>query len=294
LKSPRRILVATDFSELARVAEDTAMSLAREFGAELHWIHALEVVLPMFEPYALVLPDVTLGESRRVAREKLDAAKQRAAEVGLQGTVQLGHAPAAQAIAARAQEIEADLVVIGTHGHSGFTRFMLGSVAERTVQFAPCSVLTVKGERALERPESVLVAVDFSETSRETLGLAAALAEMGARVHLAHALEVPVATVMAYQVHLPDRLVQDARREAEKLLGQWAALVPGSSFSVLEGPPHVALPDLAEKLSADLILTGSRGLTRAAHLVLGSVAERTLRASPCSVWTVRPPEPAAD
>src|SRR5512145_2778143 len=102
MDGPKRILVATDFSEQAAKALEAALALAARTKAEVHLIHALEVALPLFEPYAVVIPADWLGEARRLAQDKLAQGLAAVKAKGLTGTTHLGEVPAAHAIAERA------------------------------------------------------------------------------------------------------------------------------------------------------------------------------------------------
>jgi nucleotide-binding universal stress UspA family protein len=289
MTNPKRILVATDFSEPAGRAFEAALALAVRTQAELHLIHALEVALPLFEPYAVVLPADWVGEARRLAQQKLEQAHATVRARGLSGTTHLGDVPAAHSIADRARSLGADLVVVGTHGHTGLKHVLLGSVAERTVEFAPCSVWTVKGAGA-ESPRTIVVGQDLSEAGAEALPTAAEWARgSGAKLHLVHALQIPMPLIAPYEVAIPEGIIEGARREAQHQLEQAAKSVTGVSVTteLASTPAHAALVDAATRLSAELIVTGSRGLTGLKHALLGSVAERTLRYAPCSVLTVR-------
>lgn len=292
MKRPQKLLVATDFSDPGRAAEDAAIVLASRFGAELHWLHALEVPLPIFEPYAVAVPEATIGAARTSAKEKLDQAAKRAQEAGVDGTTYLGEVPAAYAIADRAKEIGADLVVVGTHGHTGIKRVVLGSVAEHAVKLSPCSVLTVKDGALAEPAKCIVVGVDFSEGASDALETAVDLAqEFGAVLHLVHALDLRIPFVTPYEVSVPDNVIERAHSEAVAKLEEMAQGITGVDVvkhEVRSAPPSFALIDAAADHEADLVITGSRGLTGLKHMVLGSVAERTLRGAPCSVWTVRP------
>ena len=293
MNHPRKLLVATDFSEPGRAAEASAIALASRFGAELHWIHALEVPLPIFEPYAVAVPEATIGAARSAAKEKLEEASGRAKQAGLEGTTYLGEVPAAYAIADRAKEIGADLVVLGTHGHTGMKRVVLGSVAEHAVKLAPCSVLTIKDGALVEPATCIVVGVDFSEGASEALDTAVGLArEFGAALHLVHALDLRIPFVTPYEVSVPDNVIERAHKEAVAKLEEMARGLTTDAVQVKHevrsAPPSFALIDAAADHEADLIVTGSRGLTGLKHMLLGSVAERTLRGAPCSVWTVRP------
>ncbi|MCP3986706.1 MAG: universal stress protein [bacterium] len=292
MNRPRKLLVATDFSGPGKAAESAAITIASQFGAELHWLHALEVPLPIFEPYAVAVPEATIGAARSSAKEKLGEAAARAKKAGLEGTTFLGEVPAAYAIADRAKEIGADLVIVGTHGHTGVKRVVLGSVAEHTVKLAPCSVLTVKDGALAEPAKCIVVGVDFSEGASEALDTAVDLAkEFGAALHLVHALDLRIPFVTPYEVSVPDNVIERAHGEAVAKLEEMAQKITGLDqvkHEVRSAPPSFALIDAAADLQADLVVTGSRGLSGLKHLVLGSVAERTLRGAPCSVWTVRP------
>jgi len=289
MEGPKRILVATDFSEQAERALEAALALAKNTKAEVHLIHALEVALPLFEPYAVVLPADWVGEARRLAQQKLEKALATVKARGLSGTIHLGDVPAAHAIADRARTLGADLVVMGTHGHAGLKHVLLGSVAERTVEYAPCAVWTVKGSGGAS-PKAIVVGCDFSESGGEALRVAADWARsFGAKLHVVHALQVPMPLIAPYEVAIPEGVIEGARREAQRQLEQAAQGIAGVSVTteLASTPAHAALVDAAARLSAELIVTGSRGLTGLKHALLGSVAERTVRYAPCSVLTVR-------
>jgi nucleotide-binding universal stress UspA family protein len=142
----QKILVAVDFSKHSDHALDTAIEFAKTFGAELDVIHAFDLPIPLMTPYEVAVPDSYLNEARTAAARKLAAAAERVAGAGVRGTSHLREVPAAAAIADAAREIGADLIVMGTRGHTGLKHIVLGSVAERTLRIAPCSVLTVKGD----------------------------------------------------------------------------------------------------------------------------------------------------
>jgi nucleotide-binding universal stress UspA family protein len=290
MTGPKRILVATDFSEQAARALEAALALAARTKAELHLIHALEVALPLFEPYGVVVPADWVGEARRLAREKLAKAHDAVKSKGLSGTTHLGDVPAAHAIAERARSLDADLVVVGTHGHTGLKHVLLGSVAERTVEYAPCSVWTVKGSRPTAELRSIVVGTDLSPASERALAAAGEWARaFGAKLHLVHALAIPL-TLLPYEVSLPADIIDAARHQAQRQIEQAAASVQGvtATTELTTTPAHVALVEAAKRLSAELIVTGSHGYTGLKHAVLGSVAERTLRHAPCNVLTIRP------
>ena len=145
-----RILVPTDFSPTADAALDYAFGLAERFGASLQLLHVLDdpfvfegMSAEAYIAEAPVLRSAMLAD----AREKLGhRAGPRQARVHVDTEVLFGHG--ARTIAEYAAERGVDLIVMGTHGRTGFAHLLLGSVAERLVRTAPCPVLTVRHPEA--------------------------------------------------------------------------------------------------------------------------------------------------
>jgi nucleotide-binding universal stress UspA family protein len=137
----RRILCATDFSPASHAALDTAAELARRFSARLTLFHAHQVPTFVYPDGMMPLaPELMMDLERSVVAE-LDrlASSLRDLEVEVRHT--LG-APAAE-ICRAADEIDADLIVLGTHGRTGLSHVVLGSVAEKVVRKCTRPVLTI-------------------------------------------------------------------------------------------------------------------------------------------------------
>jgi len=138
----------------------------------------------------------------------------------------------------------------------------------------------------------ILVPLDFSKHSEAALELAIELAkENGAELHLLHAYELPTAVTMAYGVAIPQAVwdgVQEtvATRLSEALDRIEAAGLRGHSH-IATGPAADVIASAAEAQRCDLIVMSTRGLTGLKHVLLGSVAERTIRTAPCPVLTVK-------
>ncbi len=146
MKPIRKILVATDFSQHSARALEAAVELAVRFDAEVDVLHAFDLPIPLVTPYEVAIPDGYLDETRSAAAQKLAAAAEEVSARGVEVRTHLGEVPAAPAIAKAAEELAADLIVMGTRGNTGLKHVLLGSVAERTLRLAPCSVLAVKGD----------------------------------------------------------------------------------------------------------------------------------------------------
>jgi nucleotide-binding universal stress UspA family protein len=141
-----RILYATDFSPASRLAFTTAVKRAHDDRAELVIVHVLAPVIPIADGY---LPPATYTEidaaTRRHAGKQLEALVARARKAGVRARGMLLEGVAHDAIVRAARTQHAGMIVVGTHGRTGFAKFMLGSVAGRVVGHATCPVLTVRG-----------------------------------------------------------------------------------------------------------------------------------------------------
>ena len=138
-----RIVCAVDFSDASRVALEHAAELARRFHADLMLVHVWKGLVEAAEE-SVALPLPTAEEESELER-KLEEWERDAEQVAERDvrTVLVTGSPAFE-IARIARNEEADLVVAGTHGRTGFERAVLGSVAEDIVRRSPCAVLLVK------------------------------------------------------------------------------------------------------------------------------------------------------
>ena len=143
----QRILCPVDFSESSRVAMQAAIVLARERGAMLVLMHVLEH--PPWLVEATVYAPVALREhARAAATQHLAVWRAEAVAAGVEVATKLVEGLAWDQIAVAAREDpRIEMIVMGTHGRTGFDRAMIGSVAERVVRQAPCAVLVVPEAR---------------------------------------------------------------------------------------------------------------------------------------------------
>jgi len=139
-----KILVPTDFSDCSQAALRVALDLAASLGSRLRLLHVYPAPSLLFDPYGIQPAEPVLLEAPKAARQRLEREIEMASGAGVEidGEVREG-VPAPQ-IVEEAREWAADLIVIGTHGHTGLEHALLGSVAERSVRLAPCPVLTVR------------------------------------------------------------------------------------------------------------------------------------------------------
>ncbi len=146
MKLYRRILHPTDFSKASRAAFDRAVALAKQDRAELLLVHVMVPPAP-FVGNGYVSPKTyedLEAAALQSAESQMKAALAKAKKAGVRVTGILAEGVPFDQIVRTAKRKRADLIVIGTHGRTGFSRFFLGSVAERVIQLAPCPVLTVR------------------------------------------------------------------------------------------------------------------------------------------------------
>jgi nucleotide-binding universal stress UspA family protein len=145
----------------------------------------------------------------------------------------------------------------------------------------------------VSRFRAIVVPLDFSDTSHDALELAIEIAKpAGAVLHLLHAYELPLGAIPPYGVTIPESVLVEVRdaasRRLEKAVHRAEAAGVRCETHLFHGAPAEAIVEEAARLGADLVVMGTRGLTGFKHVLLGSVAERTVRLAPCPVLTVGP------
>ena len=287
------ILAALDFSEHSGTALDQAIALAHASGATLHLLHAYELPFGAMPIYDVQVPQSMLEAVRDAAARRIEKARAKAEAAGVACETHLTTSPPTPAIVDTAKTVKADLIVMGTRGLSGFQHVLLGSNAERTARLAPCPVLTLKtAAPTTAKFARILAPVDFSTEGDAAVKLAIDLArEHGGEVHLLHAYDVPAGVAMGYGGAIPqsvfDGIEAGARASMEKACGPLQrAGVPFKTHLVM-GSTTDAILDTAKAEGADVIVMGTHGRRGFHHLLLGSVAERTLRLAACPVLTFR-------
>jgi nucleotide-binding universal stress UspA family protein len=288
----QKILCPVDFSPGSRQALRVAVQLAEDARAELrlaHVWHLPSIAFPAEHPY----PASAISQMVAASRQELASSVAEAEKLGARkvSSVLLEGLPWQSLCDTLKADPEVDLVVMGTHGRTGFRRVLLGSVAEKIVRLAPCSVLVVRGRAAAPPHRHVLCPVDFSDGSKHAVELAAALAARdGVKVTLVHVLQLP--TVHTPELSLPSYL-EDIEGAVARNLDEWAGIVrakakvPVETRTLYGSPGAEILTALDADPSVDLVVVGShrrRGLER---LLLGSVAEQVVRHAPCPVLVAR-------
>lgn len=143
--TPHHLLVPVDFSDYADQALAYAIELAQSLRARITLVHVIHLTpLAMGDISATTLVPY-LEDMERTAQEYIQAALERVRRAGLQGDSVLVQGIPFQAIIETARDHNVDLIVMGTHGRTGLTHVLMGSVAEKVVRLAPCPVLVTRG-----------------------------------------------------------------------------------------------------------------------------------------------------
>lgn len=292
-----KILCPTDFSADSEQALRVAVGLANARDAELVIAHVWYVSPLAFAGEAPIPADVIAEMILASERGLADAARQ-ATSLGATrvSTRFLRGVPWDQIVRTVDGDRAYDLVVIGRRGRSDLARFLVGSVTERVIRHAPCSVLAVSGRAAMARPPRVLCPVDFSESSRHAMLVAGGLAAPRGEITLLHVIE----NESSYTGGLLDgggavdkRATQLVETAADELRAKFDVSV--TTRIEIGNPAHFILRMLEDR-AFDLVVVGSHGRTGIRRLFLGSVAERVVRHADCPVFVVRSraSQPAAD
>ena len=191
-----------------------------------------------------------------------------------------------------AEEIDADLIVMGSHGIGMARRFLLGSVSERVLEHAHCSVMIVKNEPGMDRPRRITLAYDSSDASREALALCSSLPlEKDAEVSAIHVMPLITAYRQDIRQHINGIWLEKERVMREELESEVRACpwtTPNVSTEVREAANvSEEILNAAEQAGANLLMFGCKDKSAVRRFLLGSITRRLSRYAKCTVWAVR-------
>jgi nucleotide-binding universal stress UspA family protein len=299
----RQILCPIDFSEFSRHALDYAAAIARRYGSTITVFNACPLVpATAYAPGTPMLPVTvpTAGDLEAL----LESMKRFVdTEIGTSAPLrfEIGEGDAASEILDRANAIPSDLIVMGTHGRTGFDRLALGSVAEKVIHKATCQVLTVPRHAADAVPlpaalfTRILCALDFSDTSLSALEYACSLAEgKDTQLTLVHVVEVTpapqseaAADVESHALGAYVAAAAQARAEQlERIVPESVRACCRVERTLAIGKAHREILRIAAEHDSDLIVLGAHGFGLT-QLLFGSTAHQIVRHAECPVLTVR-------
>jgi nucleotide-binding universal stress UspA family protein len=277
------ILFATDFSKYSNVALPFVISIARKYGSTVFAAH-----VHAFAPLGGLPPTIELqaiaAQAMREARASMEALESTLHGIPHEFIVRRGDIWDELSSIVETKGI--DLIVVGTHGRAGASKLLMGSVAERILRQASCPVLTV-GPNISGEPGSIadihtiLYPTDFSPESMAALPYAVSLAqENQARLYLLHVLPN----------HVPNSVEASLRARVRALVPPEAKMWCEPKAFIESGDPAQVILQLAEELAVDLIVLGTKHVSRFAgtktHLGMAT-AYKIVRQAICPVLSVR-------
>lgn len=303
-----KIIVGVDFSPEADLAASQAVEIARHTDGEVVLVHCgdtVEMPAPgeqttasgrdVFEVYGS-----RLAAALAAHREQLSFLRQRLAGQGPSVSQALHEGFPDTALCDAAEKMEADLVVVGTHGRTGLRWFLLGSVAAQVIRMSRTDVLVARQEGAGRGGfQRILVAMDFSPSAERALDRALDLAASGAQVDVVHyyglrwpalvysGAGAPLVAIPAPPDPIEQEVVAAAMKQGEKLLATRRRPEVKLAFRALGGTATPGLVHLLEERPYDLVALGSHGRRGFRLFAVGSVAETVVRRAPCSVLVAR-------
>ena len=299
--APTRIVCATDLSEAADEALRQAHAMASRYRAALTVVHIVPDIVRSYllfpqqhrQAYAEEAPKM-LDRATEAVRDRMATVVDRPADA-YRIYVETGK-PYVEIVRAAEAE-EADVLVVGARGSSGLQRVVLGSVAEQVLRHAHCPVLVAHPlPTTATTAGKVLAASDLSDPGFGALAAAAAEARTrGGKLLALHVLEVWTPLLGVDGVSLPASTLsalveqeQVLKKEAEeKMAAVLARLNVQAEVRVMQGTPAPTILEQATESGAELLVLGTHGRTGLKRLLLGSVAERVLRAAHLPVLVVR-------
>ena len=284
MKTPfqvKKILIPIDFSSTSRLALEHAAHICKGFESELHLLHVYK------NTSIDVLPNITatnahgssIDELKSLVNEELNEIGQKfAAKYNVSYNIEIREGSVSKEIVKTASEVKADMIVMGTHGVSGFEEFFMGSNAYKVVTSATMPVLTVQEHADKMGFENIILPVDSTPHTRDKVSQAVKLAEtFGSTIHIAGLVrkeeeeDMPQFNIKIKQIqeHLDHHKVKYT-----------TAMLHGSNIAELT-------LDFANKVNGDLtvIMTDQENYT---GFFVGPYAQRIVNHSKIPVLSVTP------
>jgi nucleotide-binding universal stress UspA family protein len=300
----RQILCPVDLSDHSRRALDHAIAIARWYKSTVAVLYVFSPApVPAVGPGTMVFDPIALtpvDRGRLLADVKAFAKTERAPGVTIEAVVREGDT--AGEILEHATSMKADLLVIGTHGRSGFERLVLGSVAEKVLRKASCPVMTVPRRLPDAVPAGpvlyrrILCPVDFSESSLRALKYAVSLAqEADGQLTVLHVVANEFEYPAGIEYDLGMTIGHVLKERDDALQRRLRELVAGApEFCRMEslmthGKPWREVLRIAGEKQVDLVVMGVQGRGAADLLFFGSTTQHVVREASCPVLTLRHP-----
>jgi nucleotide-binding universal stress UspA family protein len=294
-----KILLAIDPSEGSQIALSEAAARPWPPNTEFLALNALDI--RSFARFPAVAEEAK-RQAECLVKSAAETLIQAGHRSGSEVTVGIPH----KAITEFAKRWKAEFVMLGSHGHGAIARFLIGSVAQRVLRAAPCSVEIVRptasGSPASLHSLKILLATDGSDFS---IAAARSVANRpwpaGSQIKIISVEEIPVfenqtpafPLAAVYPASLLEELLESARSRAKEAVESARKIFTGTSLeaagsSIPLGDPRNVILEQAKEWQADLIVLGSHGRHGLDRMLMGSVSETVAIHAQCSVEVIRP------
>lgn len=286
-----KILVPTDFSELSLKAIEVATKYAAVFDGKISLIHSHIPITELDEPYAIGMSSKVYQDYEDIEnsiRLQLNKIVEEHIDEKQLGEVLVHIGNPAQSVVEVSEEY--DLIIMSTHGRTGFSRFLLGSVAEKVLRLSPVPVMVVENESEVDNFQKILVTTDFSENSTAAFPRALEIAKKtGGSIDLLHILSFD-----QFNDDETDPSIKKIREQRMKLIEKEYFHELGNRVKnytlVSDDSPHEAILKYVKSTPYNLIVMSTVGKTGIKYLMMGSTTANVVRHVDTAVLSVRPPK----
>ncbi len=282
------ILVPLDFSDLSLKALDAANVFAELFDGAITPFHSFISLSDVEMPDVSSKDELASGheelEKKLVEKLNQTAADKVDARFLNDGLVQVGNP--ADAIVEAAQNF--DLIVMTTHGRTGFSRLIMGSVAEKVIRFAPVPVVVVEDGSRVKPLKKILLTTDFSDYSLKAVPFAKSIAEAsGAHLDITHVISFEQFGSIPQIQAATDTRKKQMRELVDERFGDMKGKVSGDVVSTRKSI-HEKITEIADSGDYNLVVMATIGRTGLEYLRLGSTASNIVRHVETAVFTINP------
>ena len=284
-----KILVPTDFSDLSFKAIKVASKYASIFDGKISLMHSHIPITELDEPYAIGMSSKIYQDYEEIEesiRKKLKTISDEHIDAQFEDDSLVHIGNPAQSIVEVAKDY--DIIIISTHGRTGFSRFLLGSVAEKVLRMAKIPVMVVEDESDVGDFEKILVTTDFSDNAAAAYPKALELAKKtGGSVDILHILSFD-----QFDDKETDPSIKKIREQRMKLIEKEYFHELGDrvkSYTLIsDDSPHEAILKYTKSTPYNLIIMSTVGKTGINYLMMGSTTANVVRHVETAVLSVRP------
>jgi nucleotide-binding universal stress UspA family protein len=279
-----KILCPVDFFTASQAAASYAMGLAAIYEARIHLLHVIAPI-PMD---AINVAEITESLEKKAAYD-LKKLVQRAQRANVEADFEIHVGDVYDEIKNAIEMRQPNLVVMGTHGRRGIERWFIGSTTEKLLRHSPVPLLTISASDKkvpVPRFRRILVTTDFSDGTSDALAYAFSIAqEYDARITLLHVIhDVAIDSSGTFR----DALLTSVEKALQDLVPPEAADWCDVNTRIETGVPYQIILKTLEDERIDLVVMNIHGKGLLDRALLGSTAERVMRAAPCPVLLIPP------